>query len=297
MISVIIVNYNAGALLGECILRVLRERSNVALEVIVVDNASSDTSLAPLGVLVSEGAPITVVSNEYNLGFSKACNQGANLARGDYLLFLNPDCLAEPGALSMLIKAFATLPAVGMAGGLIVNSAGKYEPACNRQIPSSISDLTKLFRAGPVQEYAPPVALAPTLSAQSAEAISGACMMVSRSAFDAVGGWDEDYFLHAEDLDLCRRFHDHGFGILFVPGASFIHHKGTCSRARPVFVEFQKHRGMWKFYRKFYAPQRAAPYNLLVATGLTLHFIFKGSMAAIYSRKRRVHRIHDLYNT
>jgi GT2 family glycosyltransferase len=90
-----------------------------------------------------------------------------------------------------------------------------------------------------------------------------------------VGGWDEGYFLHCEDLDLCQRFRDAGFDILFVPDALATHVQGTSSRGRPMRVEWHKHRGMWRFYRKFQAPGNPAPFNVVVRLGISAHFVLK----------------------
>ncbi|MFO7568493.1 MAG: glycosyltransferase family 2 protein, partial [Smithellaceae bacterium] len=104
------------------------------------------------------------------------------------------------------------------------------------------------------------------------EAISGACMLVKREAFEDVGPMDENYFLHCEDLDWCMRFRQKGWQILFVPGARVVHDQGTCSREKPFFVEWHKHKGMMRFYRKFFRHQYPGPLFWLVTAGVWLRF-------------------------
>jgi GT2 family glycosyltransferase len=285
MISVVLVNFNAGALLGDNVRQVLASRVDVPLEVIVVDNASRDDSLASLRPLL--GDRVRLHANDRNLGFAMACNQGAQLASGTHLLFLNPDCAVTPEAIARTLSALAARPRAAMAGAMIRNEDGSEQRGCRRAIPDarrSLYRLTGLSRRFPdrfpdfnAAGHAVPEGPLPV------EAISGAFMLVRRDAFEAVGGWDEGYFLHCEDLDLCQRFRAAGFEILFVPDAEATHRQGTSSRGRPLRVEWHKHRGMWRFYRKFQAPCNPAPLNALVRAGIAAHFVLKALCLAPHS--------------
>jgi GT2 family glycosyltransferase len=119
------------------------------------------------------------------------------------------------------------------------------------------------------------------------EAISGACMMVKRAAMTEVGPWDEGYFLHCEDLDWCMRFRQKGWKIMFVPSARVTHALGVSSRSRPIFVEWHKHKGMMRFYRKFFRRQYPGVMMGLVALGIWLRF---GLVAGYYTLKRVIGR-------
>jgi GT2 family glycosyltransferase len=112
------------------------------------------------------------------------------------------------------------------------------------------------------------------------EAISGACMLLRRAAMQDVGRWDEGYFLHCEDLDFSMTLRRKGWKIMFVPEARIVHDKGACSRSRPIFVEWHKHRGMMRFYRKFFQHQYPGPMMWLVALGIWLRF---GLVASYHS--------------
>ncbi len=284
-ISVVIVNHNAGALLGDCVQAV--ERAGVA-EVIVVDNASTDGSLE----LLRRGAPPatrTLIETGRNAGFAAACNLGVRAAHQPFLLFLNPDGIPAPGALARLLQVLAQHPRAGMVGGLLLNPDGTEQRGGRRAIPTPGRAFLRAFRLGRLTRrgstlsgfdlHGTPLPSGPA----PVEAISGALMLVRREAMTAVGPWDEGYFLHCEDLDWCLRFREKGWDILFVPDAPVVHHQGTCSRARPVFVEWHKHRGMLRFYRKFFRHRYPGPLMGLVAAGVWLRF---GMVAAAHAARR-----------
>jgi hypothetical protein len=136
-----------------------------------------------------------------------------------------------------------------------------------------VSGLSRWFprRFADFNEAGSPLPDAPV----AVEAISGAFMLIKRRAFEAVGRWDEAYFLHCEDLDLCQRVRDHGHEVLFVPAARAVHRQGASSRDRLVRVEWHKHWGMWRFYRKFQADERAAMVSGLVGLGIGSRFLLK----------------------
>lgn len=281
MLSVIVVDHNAGPLLARN-LRRLRETwpASPDAEIIVVDNASDDGSVEAVEALAAGPGPsLRVLRNTDNRGFAAACNQGIARARGDFLLFLNPDVTVDaPDVLAVRAVLHAD-PDAGMAGLRLLNPDGSEQRGARRAIPDArrafwhFSGLSRLFpgrfpdfNAGEAPLPAVPVPV---------EAVSGAFMLVRRAAMEQVGGWDEGFFLHGEDLDWCLRFGKAGYRILFVPGATAVHAQGTCSRRRPVWVEWHKHRGMWRFYRKHQAPEQAVAMRVLVATGISLHFLLR----------------------
>lgn len=257
-ISVLIVNYNAGPDLLRCVQSALAQ----ADEVVVVDNASHDDSLEAVRSLAGREPRLLVVPNPRNLGFARACNIGTGSAHGELLLFLNPDCVLAPGALAQLRQALLADPQAGMAGGLLLNPDGSEQAGGRRLVPTPWRAFTRAFGLQSLARRFPrllrnydlhrqPLPLGP----EPVEAISGACMMVRRAALIEAGLLDEAYFMHCEDLDWCMRFRQLGWRILFVPAARITHDKGVCSKSRPVFVEWHKHRGMVRFYRKFFRHQ------------------------------------------
>ncbi len=276
-ISVIIVNYNAGMELVRCVQSVLE--TEIDLEIVVVDNDSHDESVQQLLAQYHGEKNLCILNNKKNMGFAVACNQGSNTATGEFLLYLNPDCIVEPTTIPALLQCLQNDPQIGMAGGLILNHDGSEQRGCRRDIPTPWKSLVNSFGLKrfarlnrkifsdfrldrePIPEKAVEV-----------DAISGACMLVRREAFAHVGPMDEGYFLHCEDLDWCMQFRQRGWKIMFVPQARLFHSKGSCSASRPVFVEWSKHKGMVRFYRKFFADQYPLPMLWLVWFGIWLRF-------------------------
>ncbi|SOD39855.1 glycosyltransferase family 2 protein [Nitrosovibrio sp. Nv4] len=285
-VSVIIVNYNAGQFLAACIQSALPQ----AAEVLVVDNASSDLSLELCAQCFPEEPKLKIIRNAANLGFAAACNIGAAQAREPYLLFLNPDCILSAGSLQRMVQVLETAPEAGMVGGLLINENGMEQAGGRRAVPTPWRSFVRAFGLYRFSTYWPKLFLDFHLHKHAlpddtleVEAISGALMLVRREAIEDVGLWDEGYFLHCEDLDWCMRFRNKGWKILFVPDAPVVHYKGTCSRSRPVFVEWHKHKGMMRFYRKFFQHKYPGVVMWLVALGVWLRF---GAVAAFYSARR-----------
>ncbi|MEJ2529518.1 MAG: glycosyltransferase family 2 protein [Gammaproteobacteria bacterium] len=283
-ISAIVVNYNAGALLRGCVDSLLN--CPLEIEIIVVDNASTDGSLDALPELPS----IQIIRNQENRGFAAACNKGVHAALSPFILFLNPDCSFQLGTLVGLLDALREDDHVGMVGGLLTNSDGSEQAGGRRAVPTPWRSFVRAFGLSRLAKRWPRLFYDFHLQKQPlpefpvvVEAISGACMLVKREALDDVGLWDEGYFLHCEDLDLCMRFRQKGWEILFVPDAIIVHHLGVCSSSRPIFVEWHKHKGMIRFYRKFFRHQYPGVLMWLVTLGVWFRF----GLVAVYHTLRR----------
>ena len=287
-VDVVIVNYNAGTALLQSVASGFVAG---AAGVIVVDNQSTDGSLEPLE-RAGWGEKLRVVRNGRNLGFAAACNIGARLSTARRLLFLNPDSVLAPDALTRMARVLDSSEAIGMVGGLLCNPDGSEQRGGRRRFPTPRRALLRAFGLTALARRLPDADF--TLHEQPlpsgpgpVEAISGACMLVRREAMEDVGPWDEGYFLHCEDLDWCMRFHQRGWQVMFVPEARITHLQGTSSRGRPVFVEWHKHRGMLRFYRKFFRQQYSALLWPLVVLSVWLRFL---SVAGYLTMRRLLPR-------
>ena len=276
-ISVIIVNYNAGMELAACVQSIAETESD--LEILVVDNDSHDESIQQLRDRYDGEKSLHIQINNKNLGFAAACNQGSSAASGEFFLYLNPDCIVEPATIPILLRCFQKEPQAGMAGGLILNHDGSEQSACRREIPTPWKSLVNSFGLNRLARINRKIFSDFRLDHEplpekeiEVEAISGACMLVSKKAYTDVGSMDEKYFMHCEDLDWCMRFRQAGWKIFFVPQARLTHSKGSCSASRPIFVEWSKHKGMHRFYRKFFSSQHPMPMQWLVWVGIWLRF-------------------------
>lgn len=290
-VSLIIVNYNAGDFLEACVSSALSQVDDL----IVVDNASTDPSLAQLEAAFPGERKLRIVRNRENLGFAAACNIGADVSAGSYLLFLNPDCVLEPDSVKCLLRALEDYPDAGMVGGLLVDPDGTEQAGGRRAVPTPWRSFVHAFGLSRFADRWPRLFFDFHLHKQplpsepiEVEAISGACMLVRRAAMDDVGQWDEGYFLHCEDLDFCITLRRKGWKILFVPDARIVHDKGGCSRSRPIFVEWHKHHGMMRFYRKFFRHQYPGVLMWLVALGVWLRF---GLLSAYHSARLILRRL------
>lgn len=214
-----------------------------------------------------------------NLGFAAGCNLGIGLATQPYLLFLNPDCLLGAGSVRRMVDVLGSDAHVGMVGGFLTNLDGTEQGGGRRAVPTPWRSFVRAFGLARLSNRWPrlfcdfhlhkqPLPAAPI----DVEAISGALMLVRKAVIDDVGPWDEAYFLHCEDLDWCMRFRQRGWRILFVPDAPVVHHHGYCSRSRPFFVEWNKHKGMVRFYRKFFRHQYPGGVMWLVVGGVWFRF-------------------------
>jgi len=250
-----------------------------AREVVVVDNASDADRFEPLIAGVAAHPRLQVIRSAVNRGFAAGCNLGAELSTQPLVLFLNPDCILTAGSLARMVAALADNPRAAMAGGLLTYSDGSEQGGGRRAVPTPWRSFVRGFGLARFSHRWPklfddfhlhrqPLPAGPI----SVEAISGACMLVARDAIDDFGLMDEHYFLHCEDLDLCMRARQHGWQILFVPDAPVVHHKGGCSRDKPLFVEWHKHRGMVRFYRKHFRHQYPGALMHLVTLGVWLRF-------------------------
>jgi len=282
-VSTIIINHNAGQLLSECIAAALDQVDKV----ILVDNASTDNSIESVIEHFATDPRLKVIYCQTNIGFAAGCNLGVCEATETDILFLNPDCILQPNSVKTMLKALHSSENVCMVGGLLINPDGTEQGGGRRAIPTPWRSFVRAFGLYRFANRWPSLFFDFYLHKQplpkkpvEVEAISGACMLVKREAMDDIGHWDEGYFLHCEDLDWCMRFRKNGWKILFVPDAQLVHHHGTCSRARPFFVEWHKHKGMVRFYRKFFKNQYPGFLMWFVSLGVWIRFIIVATFIA-----------------
>ena len=290
-IAAVIVNYNSGMFLRKCVESL--QLSDTDIDIIIVDNDSSDDSAEFL--MRSDSKRVCrIVFNKTNRGFSAAVNQGVNATSATYVLLINPDCVVQSHTVSNL-KSVLQKEKCGAVGGLVFGFDGKEQAGCRRHDPSFSRSVGKLSgtvgaRLGfsGVDQTAERLPLSPI----EVDAVSGAFMLVDRIAFDTVGGMDEGYFLHFEDLDLCRRLRAVGARVVFVPGVSVFHRQGASSQLRPLKTEWHKHLGMCRYWLKFSRMPRFLNwgFNVLVA----VHFVYRsmhwavGRCFRLWSTKQRV---------
>ncbi len=235
-LSIIIVNYNVKEFLQNLIHSIEKASKNIEYEIIVTDNASNDGSV---DFLREKFPQIKLIANQKNLGFSKANNQGLSIAKGKYLLLLNPDTLIREDTFEKMIEFFDTTPQAGMAGCKILNPDGSLQLACRRSFPGpwtsfcKVSGLSSLFPGSRIfARYN--LTYLDENKTYEVDAISGSFMMLRKETYDKVGGLDEEFFMYGEDLDFCYRVQKSGYKVFYVHNTQIIHYKGESTKRSSI---------------------------------------------------------------
>ncbi|HEY2908381.1 MAG TPA: glycosyltransferase family 2 protein [Vicinamibacterales bacterium] len=238
-VSIVIVNYNAGADLERCLESLHAGAVRVAHEIVVVDNGSSDGGLAR----VVRWPDVRVIENRANIGFARASNIGMRASRGDALLLLNNDTIVPPGAIDRLLEILESRPDVAVVGPRLVDAAGRAELSFGRMIGPLAEFRQKRLRQSPVVEEL-------TRREQSPDWVSGACLLVRRADAEAVGLLDERFFMYTEDVDFCASIRARGRRILFTPDVEIVHLRGRSAESAPKATADAYRRSRIAFYQK-----------------------------------------------
>jgi len=242
-LSIVIVSWNTKSLLINCLESIAQQTGSFKVEVVVVDNASSDGSPEKAA---SQFPDVKLVVNKDNLGFARANNIGIEQTSGRYIALVNSDVVLLPECIEKLIGFMDQHPGVGVVGPRILNSDGIVQPS-SRKFPTFLSCVFRTFAldrlfpqsAGFKESFL--VDHGPR-NALKVEVVSGCFLMARREAVDQIGLLDEDFFIYAEDIDWCKRFHLAGWDLALYSGAEAIHRDGASSSRSPVrfYVEMRK---------------------------------------------------------
>lgn len=237
-LSIVIVSFNAATDLANCLASLTTAPPATPHEIVVVDNASSDGSVA-----AARGVPgVTVLPLDRNVGFAAANNVGIKATRGELILLLNSDTLVPAGAIDALVARLREVPAAAVAGPRLVDGAGTPELSFGRMI-SPLNEYRQKHRdAGFVARE--------TAREQEVDWVSGACLLVRRPDAEAAGLLDERFFLYTEDVDFCASIRKRGRKVLFTPVATVTHLRGRSRAARPAAAQEAYRRSHVAFYEK-----------------------------------------------
>lgn len=265
-LDIVIVSYRGEALLRRC-LASLRAHAGGPAAVTVVDNASGDGTAE---MVAAEFPEVRLLRQSRNLGFARAQNLGVAAGSGAAVLVLNPDTEIDAGTLAPLLERLADDPRIGCVGPALVREDGSFDHAARRSFPTPLSALGHFTGIGRRTDRGPLAAYrAPEVESGPVDAVNGAFMMLRRSAFERVGGFDEGYWMYMEDLDLCKRLADAGWITYYEPRSLAIHTKaGTTEGRRGPRLNIAFHRGMGRFYRRHQAPANGTLTNLAVYAGI-----------------------------
>lgn len=257
VLSIIVINTNSIGYLKKCILSIYANQPACDFEVIVVDNYSGDGTDI---FLRDEFPQVKYVKSMVNLGFTRGNNLGYAHSSGEFLLFLNPDTEIIGDALQLMVKTLEKCPRAAIAGPKLLNSDGALQTSCIQSFPTVLnqfasSDISRrIFPRSSLwgtdaffQHHGAP---------RQVEMVSGACLMMRREAFEDVGLFDIEFFIFAEDADLCYKARQAGWDVLYIGDSAVLHHGGgaTARKGQSKFSDVLKQESLRVFMRKHYGP-------------------------------------------
>lgn len=285
-LSIIIVNYNVKYFLEQCLASVRRAAAGMEVEVIVVDNHSTDGSVAYLQPLFPE---VQFIALAHNPGFAKANNLALPHCRGQYLLFLNPDTIIAEDTLSKTIAFMEAHPDAGALGIRMLDGSGRFLPESKRGFPSPLTSLYKqlgLHRLFPHSTVFARYYLGhlPNHENNVVDVLAGAFMLLRKEVLDKVGSFDEQFFMYGEDIDLSYRITQAGWKNYYFADSSIIHFKGESTAKHSMRYVKVFYQAMLLFVKKHFHSRGAWLYRLLLYTGIGLRG-FMGALSRILAGK------------
>lgn len=281
-VSIVIVNFNVKDYLLQCLKSIYASDTSLRIQVIVVDNASSDNSVS---TLQAQFPKVEWVQLEENIGFGRANNVGLDRCLGRYTLFLNPDTVLGQNTLTEMKSFLDSHPNVGLAGCKVLNADGTFQVACRRGFPTPWVSFCKLFG---LQSLFPNsrffagynLTYLPINHTYDVDALIGAFMMGPTEGLQAIGGFDPEFFMYGEDLDLCKRIQQSGKRVVYHPATSIVHYKGESTKRSSLNEQKVFYRAMELFAHKHFG-----------SSGLFLFFLRSGiqvrSILEVLLKKRR----------
>jgi len=288
MLSVVIVTWNAKKYVRECLQSLVDQAEGFALEIIVVDNASSDGTPE---LVLQEFPQARLVRNSQNLGFAKGNNIGMNLSHGEYIALINSDVNVRPGCLRKMLDFLQQNPSVGMLGPRMLTPNGGvgrsymrfpsiWNWLCRAMALDSLCGGSRWFGGFLMTDF-------DNSKTADVDVLNGWFWMIRRSALLQVGPLDEGFFMYGEDIEWCQRFHQSGWRVVYFPEAEALHYGGASSSAAPVRFSIEMQRANLRYYAKTH-PGRMQQFAFWFLTSLHHCIRLAGySLLFLLDRSRR----------
>ena len=288
-LSIIIVNWNSRQYLQKCIASIVSETSGLQYEIIVIDAGSFDGC----DQMLRETYPnVRFIQSHKNIGFAMANNMAFQASKGACLLFLNPDTdLSEP-AINVMYEYLQRIPNVGAVGCKLLNSDGTTQTSCIQSMPTILNQLldskflrerwpkSALWGVSPLYEN--------DAEPKVVEAVVGACVMLKREVFEQVGLFSEDYFMYAEDIDLCYKIRQAGYTNYYLPDVTMIHHGGGSSQvATSSFSTVMMRESVWRFFRKTHGHSYGMSYRAAMLVSAMVRLVLLLMLFPVQQADRR----------
>ena len=266
IVSIIIVNYNVKYFLEQCLFSVQKSIAGVASEIIVVDNNSIDDSVSYLQPLFPQ---VFFIISKKNEGFAKACNKGFREAKGQYILFLNPDTILAEDVIQRTVMFFTQHADAGALGVRMIDGGGNFLKESKRSFPSPFTSMYKLVgfaRMFPRSKFFSRYHLGHLNERENYEVdvLAGAFMMIKKEVLDTIGPFDETFFMYGEDVDLSYRIQQAGFKNYYVAETAIIHFKGESTKKGTLNYVRMFYNAMRIFVRKHYGGTKAGIFNISI---------------------------------
>jgi GT2 family glycosyltransferase len=286
-ISIIIVNWNTKYYLRNCLLSIeneINQTPNLSIETIVIDNNSNDGSKS---LFSNEFSWVLTIFNNYNRGFAVANNQGIALAKGDFLLFLNPDTEIHPGTFNSLYNFLNNNQNIGAVGPKLINPDGTLQPSVT-YFPNLFRELWRMFHLDfiiPFSKY--PNQIYTMSTPVEVDVLKGACIITPRNALNCIGQFDEAFFVYSEEVDFCKRLKLNGWKNFYLPYVKVTHHGGKSTEqiSEEMFIEL--YRSKVKFFKKYYGQGTVYLYKFLICFTSILRII-SGKILSIFNQKYKI---------
>ena len=285
-LSIIIVNWNSAAYILKCVESIYANTHEIQFEIIVVDNASPNCDADQI---VHRFPKVVLIESSVNLGFARANNLGFRASRGRFVVFLNPDTLLINPAFDLMLLRIGSLPDVGAVGCKLLNRDQSVQTSAIQTFPAILNQLLDLdllrnrFPACPLWNIAP--LYDDSMLPSRVEAISGACVMLRREVFAQVGQFSEEFFMYAEDLDLCYKTARAGLVNYYIPQGQVIHYGGTSSVPRRAVL--MKWRSILKYIAKYRGYGYQLAFRVAIASSAIARLVV---LIPLMAARKSVHR-------
>lgn len=286
-LSIVILNYNVRYFLELCLKSVTKAIQNIDAEIIVIDNNSSDDSCA---MVASTFPHVKLLRNTQNMGFAKANNSAVKIATGDYICILNPDTVVAEDTFTKILNFAETKENLGIIGCRLIDGTGRFLPESKRNIPTvkiasqKVLGCSKHYYANQISEH----------SVSEAPIFAGAFMFIKRSVFKEVKGFDEDFFMYGEDIDLSYRMIQRNLKNYYYGKTSIIHYKGESTVKDKTYTK-RFYDAMLIFYNKHFKTSKL--FNLLIFISIKVAQLIKTNphnrSKAIYKRVVLSHKLSE----